>query len=139
MGSGSDSCRCMEPSACDNCSIAVSRLSDLSEESSDETVVDCIETMDRSELSEASELGLVMSIILGVLTALVAVGIGTEGNGKAVDLLDLDVPREDMVFVSAETKEDWKYFKSTDSVLVLILDDARVCDLKQGIFLITID
>ena len=86
MGSGSDSCRGREPSACDNCSIAVSRLSDLSEESSDETVVDCIETMDRSELSEASELGLVISIILGVLAL---VGAGSEGNGNAVVLLDL--------------------------------------------------
>jgi len=113
-------------------------------------VVDCTETKDRSELREASELGFVMSIILGVLTvvvvdawgivaALALFGISAGGNGKAVGLLDLDfeeIPREDIVVARAGTTEE--YFKSADSVLVS-LEDALVCDLKQGIFLTTID
>jgi len=131
----------------DICIIAVSRFSDCSEESSDETVVDCTETKDRSELSEASELGLVMSIIEEVLAMVADAGrhtevlplvvIGAGGNGKAVGWLDLDfeeILTEDMVEVSAETSEHGReYFKSAESVLVL-LEDARVCDLKHGIF-----
>ena len=90
-----------------------------------------------------------MSIILGVLAVVVdtwwnvlvlaLVGIGAGGNGKAVGLLDLDleeIPREDIVVARAGTTEE--YFKPTDSVLVS-LEDALVCDLKQGIFLTTID
>ena len=43
-----------------------------------------------------------------------------------------------MLFVSVETKEDGNSLKSTDSELVLLLvADDRVCDLKQGIFLKT--
>ena len=76
-----------------------------------------------------------MSIILGALTL---VGAGAAGNGKAVVILE--EPREDMLFVSADTKEDGKYLKSTESILELLLvADSRVCDLKQGIFLTTID
>ena len=60
----------------------MSRFSDCSEESSDETVVDCTETKDRSELSEASELGLVMSIIEEVL----AVATDTGGNTEVLAL-----------------------------------------------------
>jgi len=113
-------------------------------------VVDCTETTERSELREASELGFVMSIILGVLTlvvvdalGIVAVlalfGISAGGKGKAVGLLDLDfedIAREDIVVARAGTTEE--YLKSADSVLVS-LEDALVCDLKQGIFLTTID
>jgi len=103
-------------------------------------VVDCTETKDRSELSEASELGLVMSIILGVLTVVVTdaggktevlalVVIGAGGNGKAVGLLDFDfeeILTEDILVASAEITEDGREnFESADSVLVL-LDDARV-------------
>ena len=63
--------------------------------------------------------------------------MGAGGNGKAVDLLDFDfdeILTEDMVVASAETTEHGReYLKSADSVLVL-LEDARVCDLKHGIF-----
>ena len=63
--------------------------------------------------------------------------IGAGGNGKAVELLDFDfdeILTEDMVVASAETTEHGReYFKSADSVLVLF-EDARVCDLKHGIF-----
>jgi len=133
----------------DICIIAVSRFSDCSEESSDETVVDCTDTKDRSELSEASELGLVTSIIEEVLAVLTDAGGNTEvlsslmvmgagGNGKAVvGLQDFDfdeILTDDMVVASAETTEHGReYFKSADSVLVLFVD-ARVCDLKHGIF-----
>jgi len=102
-------------------------------------VVDCTETKDRSELREASELGLVMSIIQGVLAVVTDAGgntevlafevevIGAGGNGKAVGLLDFEeMLTEDIVVVSAEITEDGKeYLESADSVLVLF-DDARV-------------
>jgi len=102
-------------------------------------VVDCTETKDRSELREASELGFVMSIILGVLTVVTNAGgnteflalvvIGAGGNGKAVGLLDFDfeeILTEDILVASAEITEDGsENFESADSVLVL-LDDARV-------------
>ena len=109
------------------CSIAASRFSDFTEESSDETVVDWTEERwDRSELSEASELALVMSIILGVLTWLIS---EIEGNGKAVDLLGLnlvEVVGTDMVVGIAETTQDLKEnFDPADSKLV-VLDEARV-------------
>ena len=125
-GNGSSGFKRLDSSS-EVCSIAASRFSDLSEESSDETVVDWTEERwDRSELSEASELALVMSIILGVLIWLIS---EIEGNGKAVDLLGLnlvEVVGTDMVVGIAETTQDLKEnFDPADSKLV-VLDEARV-------------
>ena len=51
-----------------------------------------------------------------------------------MDLEFEDILTEEMVVVSTDTSEHGReYFKSADSVLVL-LEDARVCDLKHGIF-----
>ena len=127
-GNGSSGFKRLDSSS-EVCSIAASRFSDFTEESSDETVVDWTEERwDRSELSEASELALVMSIILGVLV-LTWVTFEIEGNGKAVDLLGLnlvEVVGTDMVVGIAETTQDLKEnFDPADSKLV-VLDEARV-------------
>ena len=127
-GNGSSGFKRLDSSS-EVCSIAASRFSDFTEESSDETVVDWTEERwDRSELSEASELALVMSIILGVLV-LTWVISEIEGNGKAVDLLGLNLVEEvgtDMVVGIVETTQDLKEnFEPADSRFVVV-DEARV-------------
>ena len=88
------------------------------------------ETWDRSELSEASELALVISIILGVLTWVIS---EIEGNGKAVDLLDFTLLEvagiDDMASGIGEITENLKEnFESADSklVYVVVVDEAQV-------------
>ena len=86
------------------------------------------DTWDRSELSEASELALVISIIHGVLTWVIS---EIEGNGKAVDLLDFNLLEvagiDDMVSGIGETTEDLENFESADfKRVVVVVDEARV-------------
>ena len=101
--------------------MAVSRDWDFSEqigEAGVEAAVDCMETEETSEHTEAPELTLLMFMILGGL-ALGTTGAG--GNGNAVDLRLDELDTVDIVIVEEDTEDTNVVdgsFTSADSVLV---------------------
>jgi len=85
-----------------------------------EAAVDCIETEETSEHTEAPELTLLMLMIFGGLDLRTT---GAGGNGNAVDLLRLDeLDTVDIAVVEVDTEDtnvvDTGNFTSADSVLV---------------------